>query len=141
MPIHAAAQEGHRKVVDCLLDRELLLSLDFDLLISYSNLEGKYEDTEKEKQDLVDNCLEVQFIGSEQQGRRPIHFALENRRYDSVQLILERCLEYFGNEKAFKLANECGDREDEFTPLHIAASAGDEKSVYSMQKTFEKKNF
>jgi ankyrin repeat protein len=83
------------------------------------------------------DVLMAQCFNTEQQGQRAIHFALENRRFEAVQLILERCLEYFGKDVAYKLANDHGGREDGNTPLHICAAAGGEKSVYLLKEIYK----
>ena len=124
LPIHMAAREGHKKVVDVLLDGKFL-----EKVYAFEKMEMDWSDV-----------LMAQCFNTEQHGQRAIHFALENRRFEAVQLILERCLEYFGKDVVYKLANDHGGREDGNTPLHICAAAGGEKSVYGAYKQNKMQN-
>ena len=74
LAIHLAAEQGNISVLKELLNKKSL-ELQF-------------------AEDQVMEIIRCQLFTTEKQGNRPIHLALENKRYDSVQIMLERCLEY-----------------------------------------------
>ena len=99
MPVHHAAKEGHHDVLKVLLDKtlaELGIQKREDIL-------GNYHKVDEAK---LEEYLSNQFFKTERNGQRPIDNALKNKRFEAVQLILERCLEYFGRETVYSSAGE-----------------------------------